>query len=300
MKHIYKIGLGLALCMLPVHAQTLPPLPQKLLNEFQVHLQQIQTQLKRATPEQADKLFFQHIKYNQKFLQKLNHADQAFLKQYAQYINVQPHTGKIMKKSPVLMAREQKLLPYHLKYGHYHATDLTYYAINQFHYTKLFGNKVSPVIRDYIQLSDQQATDTPVIHDNEVVLPYQELGKRTWAWERYLRQYPNGVMQKYAQCQYKEYQSFFLTGGITGEVGIQGIEVLNANKTRLRPEIKQAWQYYQRQYPNSETSRLITQIMNHSATQKYADKVLNAYHQKIGLSRLAYADCSAMLYDRYF
>lgn len=303
MYSIRKIALCLVVCALPTHAQTLPPLPQKLLNEFQAYTQQTQTQLKRANSAQADKLFLQHIQHNKHFFKKLNRADQAFFKQYAQYVEIHHQTGKVLKKSPALMAREQKLSAYHLRYGHDDATDKTYYKTSQYYYTKLFGNKVSPAVRDYIQLSDQQATDTPVIYDNEVVLPYLELGKRTWAWEQYLRQYPNSPMRKYAQCQYKEYQSFFLTGGITGEVGIQGIEILNrkANEApRLRPNIQQAWRHYQRQHPNSETSRLITQITHSKPSQKRADKVLDAYHQKMGLHHLNYADCSALLYDRYF
>lgn len=287
-------------------AGQLSPLPAKPLQAIKQTQTQIQAALKTATPEQADKLLLQYNKKMSQLINTLAKADKKFLK-HEMAANLQVSSrdeNKVIFKTPALKAREKQLAQYGLRYQYYGVTGHGYILINKNHYNQFFGKKISPAAQAYLNLRANQ--DESLFYDQEMTMPYEQVGERVIAWERYLNQFgKQNPLLKQAQCQYILHQSAFLTGGYIENrqvgygIGITGILANAGNQPapkqeKLKPEVRQAWANYQKKYPKSASSLLIAKMPKKPPFQAPADKILENYHKQVGLYALAPELCEKL------
>lgn len=275
-------------------ANKLPPLPVKQLQAMQNHQQQIQAALKTATAPQADKLLLQHTQKYPKLLEAANRADQKFLhKIMSQHVKVNQRE-QVIGKSAALQAREKQLAQYGLRYEYYAPSAVGVIVPQENHYERLFGNKVSPAVQDYLAIRATQTEDA--FYDQEMTLPYEKLGERVIAWERYLNKHGNNTpLLNHAKCEYILHQSAFLTG-VYHDMGMSGI-LSNAYQDppeKLKPQVRQAWAKYQQKYPKSASSLLIAQMPKKSPYQEPAEQIVAAYHKRVGLDALTPERCETL------
>lgn len=276
-------------------AAKLPPLPVKQLQAVRDYQQQIQAALKTATPAQADKLLLQYVQKYPKLLEAADRADQKFLRGImTQHVELNKHE-QVIGKSAALKAREKQLAKYGLRYDFYAPTDMGMIVPPKNHYEQLFGKKVSPAVQAYLAIRAQQQNED-LFYDQEMVLPYEKVGERVIAWERYLNKYGNHTpLLNHAKCEYIVHQSAFLTGGYddTGITGILSNAYDNPPEKR-KPEVNRAWTKYQQKYPKSASSLLIAQMPKKPPYQASAEKIVDAYHKRVGLDKLTPQRCSKL------
>ena len=94
-------------------------------------------------------------------------------------------------KSAALKAREKQLAKYGLRYDFYAPSDVGMILPQKNHYERLFAKKTSPAVQAYLAIRAKHTED--LFHDQEMVLPYEKVGERVIAWERYLNQYGNNT-----------------------------------------------------------------------------------------------------------
>lgn len=275
-------------------AAKLPPLPVKQLQAVRDYQQQIQAALKTATPAQADKLLLQYVQKYPKLLEAADRADQKFLHGImTQHVELNKYE-QVIGKSAALKAREKQLAKYGLRYDFYAPADMGMIVMQKNHYEQLFGKKVSPAVQAYLAIRAKQTEN--LFYDQEMVLPYEKVGERVIAWERYLNKYGNHTpLLNHAKCEYIVHQSAFLTGGYD-DTGITGI-LSNFGENppeKLKPQVRQAWAKYQQKYPKSASSLLIAQMPKKSPYQEPADKIVAAYHKRVGLDVLTPKRCEKL------
>lgn len=277
-----------------IQAANLPPLPTKQLQAIQQYQQKIQAALKTATPAQADKLLLQYTQKYPKLLEAADRADQKFLRGImTKHVKLNQHE-QIIGKSATLKAREKQLAKYGLRYDFHAPTAMGMILPQENHYERLFGKKISPAAQDYLAIRAKQTGD--LFYDQEMVLPYEQVGERVIAWERYLNKYGNNTpLLNHAKCEYIVHQSAFLTGRYD-DMGISGI-LSNAYEDppeKLKPQVRQAWEKYQKKYPKSASSLLIAQMPKKPPYQERAEQIVAAYYKRIGWDKLTPTQCEKL------
>lgn len=277
-----------------IQAANLPPLPTKQLQAIQQYQQKIQAALKTATPAQADKLLLEYVQKYPKLLEAADRADQKFLKTImSQHLKLDKN-DQIIHKSAALKAREKQLAKYGLHYTFDTIYNMGMISVPKNHEEQLFGKKVSPAVQAY--LATRAKWNGTLFYDNEMIAPYEKVGEQVIAWERYLNQYGDTTpLLNHAKCEYILHQSAFLTGHYDN-MGISGI-LSNAYEDppeKLKPQVRQAWAKYQKKYPKSASSLLIAQMPKKSPYQEPADKIVAAYHKRVGLDKLTPTQCEKL------
>ncbi|NLW46238.1 MAG: hypothetical protein GXY86_02705 [Firmicutes bacterium] len=111
-----------------------------------------------------------------------------------------------------------------------------------------FSKYLSISLRDFLNLRRQEAAEG-FTEDSNLMISFTKIGERIIDWENYLNKYPDSPLKELANFHCQLYLGTFL-------FGIANTETFE--RKRLKPELRQIYESFIDQYPQSKSANLIS------------------------------------------
>ncbi len=122
-----------------------------------------------------------------------------------------------------------------------------------------FKHNLSPSLKDYLVLRNKELEE-PFSEDAILLLSFNKLSERVYAWEKFIESYPNTKLTNEANYYYKVYLETLLTG-------LDNSRLFDWNTNILLPEVKKTYEEYKGSYPETRSGKIINeyyQILKHN------------------------------------
>lgn len=215
--------------------------------------------LRKANAEEANNLLSEYHKILNTLLDSLNYTEAPALLQYNEWKTTAVFPDSIQKKEKLY----DKLGIY------FKETDTSSYTLSfkPGYFYQMFKNKVTPDVRLYLQLRTEDKK-TPYIHDNKVIITWEQLRERVLKWENYIKKYPNNKFTELAKKNYQEYLTVYLFG--TSEQ-----PTIEYSNKKMLPEFEQEFVMMIKKNPKSISGKLtkdfVDFFINNNSNYKPAD-----------------------------
>ncbi len=139
-----------------------------------------------------------------------------------------------------------------------------------------FSKYLSESLRVFLELRRREE-DEGFAGDTGLLISFAKIGERIIDWEKYSEKYPDSPLKELANYQYQLYLGTFL-------FGIDNSKVFEKN--HLKPEIKQVYDNFKKQFSNTKSGNLISRYYevlrsNDFKYNKAAENFLRANHVPI-------------------
>lgn len=219
---------------------------ETLLDHLESKQQELQLKLKTVKNKQeGDLLFNEYQKSFATIVDSLNSSESLTLKQYGNW--------STDSKPDSVFVKEKRLK----KLGIFiRNIDSNYYDIKMVpgFYHKLFKNKVSYELQDYLSLvakSNQLNFDVQMNVKQFDITKYRDIAL---AWETYLKKYPKSSQKEKVNRFYQEVMMTYL-------FGFKNNKTFEPVSKKIDPQIEQEYIVLMKKYPKSKTAEITKEFM---------------------------------------
>ncbi len=217
-------------------------------------IQYLDSNLPKATPEQADRLFLELETFYDRYLPSLNDNFSAMLSKPETMQKMNEEIGYPMDINNIkdddtlkqwLLDQQAGGLALGNTEGEFF-WKVDYKALQK--YSKYLSND----IKSYITLKTQE-TEQSYISDGAIAITREELGDRILKAEYYLVENPDGLKNKDVLKIYKDYLNAYLTD--------YRYEAIDDKTLKLLPAVKKSYQKFVSEHPESKTTILVKKYL---------------------------------------
>lgn len=114
-----------------------------------------------------------------------------------------------------------------------------------------FKNNLSPSLKEYLQLRNKELKEA-FSEDAILLLSFDKLSERVYAWEKFIESYPNTKLIGEANYYYEVYLETLLTG-------LDNSRLFDWDSNIMLPEVKQTYEIYKASYPETKSGKIISE-----------------------------------------
>ena len=154
------------------------------------------------------------------------------------------------------------------------------------YFKNLFAGKVTPDVAEFIDLNAND-DKKPVENDAAIIVPWAELGDRAFAWESFIKKYPDSAYAKEAKEQFQHYADSFLFGMDNTPVEASTNPDLK-DVAQEYQKIEKTWSDFAKAHPNSsltplfDEARQIAKMEQNNGQNRY-DTITKFRKEKWGM-----------------
>ena len=154
------------------------------------------------------------------------------------------------------------------------------------YFKNLFAGKVTPDVAEFIDLNAND-DKKPVENDAAIIVPWAELGDRAFAWESFIKKYPDSAYAKEAKEQFQHYADSFLFGMDNTPVEASTNPDLKDVMQEYQ-KIEKTWSDFAKAHPNSsltplfDEARQIAKMEQNNGQNRY-DAITKFRKEKWGM-----------------
>ncbi|SUA44041.1 Uncharacterised protein [Neisseria zoodegmatis] len=224
---------------------------EKLLAQFAAQTAEIEARLKKASPQEADRLYeqFESAPREGSILSQLNDVEGEWLNNFYSAPHWKETESGGWRPTALLRKKKQQAAAVGLEYVYLSEGEGVLRLKSDF-MLNLFGCCVSPDYHAYLDtLAETQKS--VVATDAAVHVSWPELGDKVALWESFLSEYPNSRLKEQAESYYQGYLELFLLGADNTPTYIED---------HVYPAYDAAWQYFIASNPESPVSAFLKTI----------------------------------------
>lgn len=256
--------------------------------EFAALTQAAKDKLANATPEQANEIYAEHRKAVAAATEELTKKEEKFLgEQYHNEENWQQSENEDEPSIPKgeVKARMDKLASVGLVFFD-EGEGIVSIRQQPDYFKNLFAGKVTPDVAEFIDLNAND-DKKPVENDAAIIVPWAELGDRAFAWESFIKKYPDSAYAKEAKEQFQHYADSFLFGMDNTPVEASTNPDLK-DVAQEYQKIEKTWSDFAKAHPNSslmplfDEARQIAKMEQNNGQNRY-DTITKFRKEKWGM-----------------
>lgn len=222
---------------------------EKVLQKIEARKNQVISELKSATPQQASQLYLKLKKDNQPDIDKLSELESKILETYYEYWE---------KTKPQNITETEILLgKYEMEFWEI-GEGITEIRFLPDYYQKIFKSKLTPDFSEFVNLlarDDQELFQA----DAAISVPRSEVQTRMLNWENFVKKYPKSELLDEAFGQYQFYLYAFL-------LGFDNTPTLAYQTGELSPEHLKEFQTFLKKYPNTKAAEAVRILLQHKTS----------------------------------
>ncbi|UYZ61590.1 hypothetical protein [Hymenobacter weizhouensis] len=209
------------------------------------------THFRGASPASADAGLVPLLALHERVVEQLNQQlekNEKLQREYEALLEL-PEQGQVRNISPALQARQAELSRYGLLVRQ--PEGMTTIEGNFAVVARPLTQLLSAGARTYLQLVDEEARQV-VFSDAALLIPPQELARRTVQWEKLLSNYPALPFREQVGNVVQFYREVLFAG-------IDNTPAFTYDTETLEPAFQQAYVYLSTQHPATTTGQLATE-----------------------------------------
>lgn len=209
--------------------------------QFAERRNQIISQVKNLSPDDANKLYSTYRAENEKLLIDINEKEIGFIHEHYDSFFDKPHNDEIVKQKTKVLQNAG------LEFNYLGEGQIVIRTQPDF-YTDIFQNRVTKDYKEYIVLTSKN--DRVLwLEASEVIVPWEKIGENVLAWEKILKEYPESKMLTEIKKQYNYFTWLYIAG-------MDNSPVKEYNEVTFLPKAKKAFDKIVAEHPDSRIAKI--------------------------------------------